>query len=70
MPIDACKHTFAEMATTVLPAYMEKMRFAQENTKPGYVMTTDSGTEPELRARLMESGMQEPDIERLFKQAS
>jgi hypothetical protein len=49
---------------------MEKMRFAQENTKPGYVMTTDSGTEPELRARLMESGMQEPDIERLFKQAS
>ena len=42
----------------------------KENTKPGYMMTTDSGTEPELRARLKESGMQEADIERLFTQAS
>jgi hypothetical protein len=42
----------------------------KKNTKPGYLMTTDSGTEPELRARLKESGMHEPDIGRLFKQAS
>jgi predicted GIY-YIG superfamily endonuclease len=28
MPIDACKHTFAEMATSVLPSYMEQMRLA------------------------------------------
>jgi hypothetical protein len=39
----------------------------KENTKPGYMMTTDSGTELELRARLKEAGMQEPDIEELFK---
>lgn len=42
----------------------------KENTKPGYMMTTDIGTESELRSRLKEAGMQEPDIERLFKQAS
>ena len=42
----------------------------KENTKPGYMMTTDSGTETELRTRLKDSGMREPDIERLFKQAS
>ena len=39
----------------------------KETTKPGYMMTTDSGTELELRARLKEAGMQEPDIEELFK---
>jgi len=38
----------------------------KENTKSGYVMTTDYGTESELRARLKEAGMQEPDIDRLF----
>jgi hypothetical protein len=42
----------------------------KENIKPGYMMTTDNGTEPELRARLKEAGMPDPDIERLFKQAS
>jgi hypothetical protein len=42
----------------------------KENTKPGYMTTTDSGTETELRTRLKDSGMREPDIERLFKQAS
>jgi len=42
----------------------------KENTKSGYLFTTDNGTEPELRARLKEAGMQEPDINRLFKQAS
>jgi hypothetical protein len=29
--IDNCKHTFVEMATTVLPAYMEEMRLAMTN---------------------------------------
>jgi SOS response regulatory protein OraA/RecX len=42
----------------------------KENTKPGYMMTTDIRTESELRSRLKEAGMQEPDIERIFKQAS
>jgi hypothetical protein len=41
-----------------------------ENTKPGYTMTTDYGTEPDLRIRLKDAGMQEADIERLFAQAS
>ena len=41
----------------------------KENTKPGYMMTTDYGTESELRARLKEAGMKEPDITRLFTQA-
>jgi hypothetical protein len=27
----------------------------KENIKPGYMMTTDNGTEPELRARLQGS---------------
>ncbi len=39
----------------------------KENTKEGYVMTTDYGTEPELRARLKDAGMQDGDIERLFR---
>ena len=42
----------------------------KENTKPGYVMTTDHGTEPVLRASQKEGGMPEPDIDRLFKQAA
>lgn len=42
----------------------------KENLKPQYMMTTDSGTEPELRARLKEAGMMEPEIDRLFKQVS
>jgi hypothetical protein len=42
----------------------------EENSKEGYVMTTYCGTEPELRAGLAEAGMLEPDINRLFKQAS
>jgi hypothetical protein len=42
----------------------------KENTKPAYMMTTDNGTEPELRLKLKEAGMLEPDIEGLFKQAS
>jgi hypothetical protein len=42
----------------------------KENMKPGYVMTTEYGTEPELRAELKEAGMQQPDIERLFSAAS
>jgi len=28
MPIDNCKHTFGEMATRVLPAYMKELRLA------------------------------------------
>jgi len=42
----------------------------KENAKPGYMFTTYNGTEPELRAGLKEAVMQEPDIERMFKQAS
>jgi hypothetical protein len=30
MPIDDCKHTFAELTTTVLPAHMRRMRDAIE----------------------------------------
>ena len=42
----------------------------KENTKQGYMFTTYNGTEPELRVGLKEAGMQEPEIDRLFKQAS
>ena len=42
-----------------------------ENTKPGYIgLTTDSGTESELRTRLKDGGMNESEINRLFLQAS
>ncbi|MGE5114537.1 MAG: GIY-YIG nuclease family protein [Acidobacteriaceae bacterium] len=34
MPIDDCTHTFASMATTVLPAYMDEMRAAMSNARP------------------------------------
>lgn len=34
MAIDNCKHTFIEMAATVLPAYMEEMRFAIATPHP------------------------------------
>ena len=40
------------------------------NTKMGYVITTDHGTEPELRSRLKEGGILGPDIEKLFGSAS
>jgi len=42
----------------------------KENTKPGYMFTSYTGTEPELRVGLKEEGMRESDIERLFRQAS
>lgn len=42
----------------------------KENTKEGYVMTTDYGTESEFGARLKGAGMKEPDIDRLFKQVT
>jgi len=34
MPIDDCKHTFAEMADRVLPLYMERMRLALVSPHP------------------------------------
>src|SRR4051812_44207049 len=34
MSIDCCNHTFAQLATTVLPAYMHRMRLAIANPHP------------------------------------
>jgi hypothetical protein len=34
MPIDACPHTFTELAKTILPKYMKKIRIDIKNSRP------------------------------------
>ena len=41
-----------------------------ENTKLGYVQTTEIGTESDLRAMLKNGGITEPNIDLIFKQTS
>ena len=42
----------------------------KENTKPGYLHTTEYGTEAEVRTMLKDGGMPDAQIDILFAQAT